>query len=878
MEIPKAYDKNREDAIYRSWLDAGLFRAEVSGKKPYTIMIPPPNITDKLHMGHALNNTIQDVLIRFKRMQGYSALWLPGTDHAAIATEVIVTKNLEAQGVSKKSLGREGFVQKLWQWNEEYGGRIVNQLKKLGASCDWSRQRFTMDDGLSEAVLTAFVRLYREGKIYRGEKLVNWCTKCGTGISDAEVEHEDRQSQLYHFAYEIVGGGRIEFATTRPETMLGDTAVAVNPDDGRYRGLVGRRAVVPFVGREIPIVADPCVEMDFGTGAVKVTPAHDFDDFGIAERAGLPAVNIFGDDGRVNSVCAEYEGLPAREAREKIVGGMKALGLFVKEETISNAVGVHDRCGTEVEPLLKLQWFLKMDELAKPAMDALESGRLRFNRERFAKIYMHWLKNIRDWNISRKLWWGHRIPAHYCEDGHVTVAVRKPDRCAACGKTGLAQDEDVLDTWFSSALWPFSTLGWPENTPELEYFYPTNALSTAQEIIFFWVVRMVFMGEKFMGRPPFSDVIIHGTVRDEHGKKMSKSVGNGIDPLDVIRDFGADVLRLMLVGSGAIENDMRFHPDRLEPTRNFLNKLWNAARFCMMQGGGEEGDEARERPEDIWILARLDEAVADVTKNLEAHELGLAAAKINEFLWDDFCDWYLEMAKPRLYGKTADSKETAPAARRAIKTALVTACKLLHPFAPFITEDLYQALAGGGPFSGPGSIMVSEWPVPAGSGANGDELRKAVGKIEELREAVRKVRNVRAEKEVPPSKKIHIIIAPEKDAFLEDFLDTIAALCGAGKVEICRGYDAGSDCVSIVAEAGRIYLPTGSLVDAQKELARLSKEKAKIAAEIAKITAKLQNGGFVAKAPAQLVEAEKARLESCEARLRGVREEIGKLQ
>ena len=866
MDIPKAYDKNRESQIYSDWMEKGLFRAEISDKTPYTIMIPPPNITDKLHMGHALNNTIQDVLIRFKRMQGYNAMWLPGTDHAAISTEVIVIKNLEAQGITKESLGREGFIEKLWEWNELYGGQIISQLKKLGSSCDWSRQRFTMDEGLSRAVLEAFVRLYDDGKIYKGEKLINWCPKCKTSISDAEVEHEDKQGVLYYFKYEVEGGEFISFATTRPETMLGDTAVAVNPGDERYRHLVGKFATVPFVGRKIPIITDNQVEKDYGTGAVKVTPAHDFNDFEIGARASVGSVNIFTDEGSVNSVCKDYEGLSAKDARLKIIGEMKNKGLYIKEEPINHAVGTHDRCKTVVEPLLKLQWFLKMDELAEPAKQALTSGKLKFNRDRFAKIYMHWLNNIRDWNISRQLWWGHRIPAYYCPEGHITVAVYAPNECKTCSSKSLSQDEDVLDTWFSSALWPFSTLGWPNKTPDLDYFYPTDVLSTAQEIIFFWVVRMVFMGEKFMGQTPFKDVIIHGTVVDDQGRKMSKSLGNGVDPLEVIDEFGADVLRLMLVGSGAIDNDTRFFPQRLEPTRNFLNKLWNASRFVLMHVDKEENTgELCFKTEDKWILAKLDGLIDEVTKNLDEFEFGLAVGKITEFVWDDFCDWYVEMVKPRLYGNTADSEKTAPAAKHALKTVLINVYKLLHPFTPFITEDLYQAIN-----TQEESVMISKWPIPAKTHFNNSS-----NDVDIVKEAVRKIRNVRAEKDVPPSAKIKIVIVPKTDAY-DGFVDIIAALCGADNVEIDRSFDARTDSVSIVTGAGIIYLPMSSLVDREKEQHRLAKEKEKLLAEIDRINCKLSNEGFVSKAPSKLVETEKSKLIDYKARLVNVESELSK--
>ena len=871
MDIPKQYDKNRENDIYEYWLARDMFKADVSDKEPYTIMIPPPNITDKLHMGHALNNTIQDVLARYKRMQGFSVLWLPGTDHAAISTEVIVTKTLEAEGISKESLGREGFIEKLWQWNDLYGGQIINQLKKIGASCDWSRQRFTMDEGLNKAVLTAFCRLYEEGMIYKGERLINWCTKCRTSISDAEVEHEEKEGVLYHFRYETEGGGFISFATTRPETMLGDTAVAVNKEDERYKDYIGKHATVPFVNRRIPIVADRHVDKEYGTGAVKVTPAHDPNDFEIAIRAGLPFVNIFDDEGRVNDVCKDFCGLGVKEARAKIIHMMKELGLYIKEEPIKHAVGTHDRCKTVVEPLLKLQWFLRMEELAAPAKEACTSGRLMFNRERFAKIYMHWLDNIRDWNISRQLWWGHRIPAYYCENGHTTVSVEAPAVCTSCGSKTIQQDEDVLDTWFSSALWPFSTLGWPDETEDLAYFYPTDVLVTAQEIIFFWVVRMVFMGEKFMGKTPFRHVLINGTVRDEFGKKMSKSLGNGVDPLVVVNEFGADVLRLMLVGTGAIDNDTRFFPERLEPTRNFLNKLWNASRFALMHIGEVSKESAVNiegslRVEDKWILAKLDETIVQVTKNLEDFELGLAVNRVIEFVWDDFCDWYVEMVKPRLYGKTSDAVETTVSAKHTIKTVLLDVYKLLHPFTPFITEDLHQAVMGTKE-----SIMYTPWPKAA-------EIEECAFKnVELVREAIRKIRNVRAEKEVPPSAKIEIVIVTETDVF-DDFLDIIAALAGAGSVVVKKEFGSMTDAVSIVTGAGLIYLPTGSLVDAEKEKGRLLKEKSKLSLEIERIKSKLANEGFISKAPAKLVEDEKSKLVDFTTRFDKIESELSKYE
>ena len=878
MSIPKIYDKNREKEIYARWETAGYFRADAaSDKPPYTIVIPPPNITAKLHMGHALNNTIQDILIRFKRMQGFEALWMPGTDHAAIATEVIVMKELAKEGITKEQLGREGFLQKLWEWNELYGGTIISQLKSLGCSCDWERTRFTMDEGLSDAVLEVFVRLYNEGKIYRGERLVNWCVKCGTSISDAEVEHEDKESFLYHFKYPVVGTNEcISFATTRPETMLGDTAVAVAPGDGRYAGLVGKFAQVPFgEGREIPIIADEYVDPEFGTGVVKITPAHDPNDFEVGVRHNLPRINILRDNGEINENGGEYAGLTREAAREKITEDMKARGLFVKTTPLAHAVGEHDRCGTVVEPIMKLQWFVQMDELAKSAIDAYESGGLKFNRERFGKIYMNWLNNIRDWCISRQLWWGHRIPAYYCAEGHVTVSKTAPDACTTCGDKNLTQDPDVLDTWFSSALWPFSTLGWPEKTAELEKFYPTDILVTDRGIIFHWVVRMVFSGKKFMQEVPFKDVFIHGTVLDGQGRKMSKSLGNGIDPLEIIDEFGADVLRLMLVSGNSLENDMRFFRERLEPTRNFLNKLWNATRFVMMSAPSAQREPethveidscSRSRKpsciEDRWILSQCARLAAEVTEKIEAHELGLAAQKIVDFIWDEFCDWYVEMVKPRLYAKEENAQASRDEAQKTLRLALSSAIKLLHPFTPFITEDLFLALRGA---EGAGTInetineTIMYASLPSSDASLYDEA--AEKQIDRIKEAVRGIRAVRTEKQVPPSQKIAVVVIPENDEareLFESLHSAIALLTGAKEVQVLApGADAPDGAVSVVAHQAVIYLPLDSLVDAEKEAARLAKERKKLEQEIARIDAKLANEGFLAKAPPALVAAER---------------------
>jgi len=892
-ELPKTYDKSREAEIFARWLEKGYFKAAPNpNKKPYTIMMPPPNITSQLHMGHALNNGIQDMLIRFKRMQGYEALWLPGTDHAAIATEVVVINALAKKGITKESLGREGFLEKMWDWNKEYGGTIVRQLKTLGCSADWDRIRFTMDKGLSDAVLEVFVRLYNDGKIYKGERLVNWCVKCGTSISDAEVDHEDKEAFLYHFKYEVEGGGSIEFATTRPETMLGDTAIAVSPNDERYAHLVGKFAVVPFVNRKIPIITDPYVDPEYGTGVVKITPAHDPNDFEIGERHNLPRINILADDGTINENGAHFCGLTREECRTKIIEDMTNLGLFVKTVPIGHSVGEHDRCKTIVEPLLKLQWFVKMDELAKPALEAYESGKLKFNRDRFGRIYKNWLDNIRDWCISRQLWWGHRIPAYYCPQGHITVSKEIPTACTTCGDTNLVQDEDVLDTWFSSALWPFSTLGWPDKTPELDYFYPGDVLATDRGIIFNWVVRMVFMGIEYMGEIPFTDVFINGTVQDEHGRKMSKSLGNGIDPLEVIADYGADALRLMLVSGNAIDSDTRFFYERLDPARNFLNKLWNATRFVLMnldgqdkatpslpagEAGGSVGGIHSHRnggawgsapleTEDKWILSRLNRLVKEVTEKLDEHEIGLSTQKIVDFAWDEFCDWYVEMVKPRLYSKDPDAQASRTAAQETLRHVLITITKLLHPITPFVTEDLFLALQPTEE-----TIMLSKWPIydPALDNPAAEK------DIERVKETVRAIRAIRTEKQVPPSQKVAVIIQPADEAAKTLFTNSqafLGMLSGAKTVEIADSKPS-QGAVSVVVSGATIYLPMDSLVDSEKEKARLTKEKQKLEQEIARIDAKLSNEGFMAKAPENLINVEREKRENFATMLVKVEEE-----
>ncbi|MCL2287168.1 MAG: valine--tRNA ligase [Firmicutes bacterium] len=878
-ELPKTYDKAREGEIYARWQEKGYFKAAPNpDKTPYTIMMPPPNITSQLHMGHALNNGIQDMLIRFKRMQGYEALWLPGTDHAAIATEVVVVNALAKEGITKESLGREAFLDKMWDWYEQYGGTIVRQLKTLGCSADWEKLRFTMDEGLSKAVLEVFVRLYNSGKIYKGERLVNWCVSCQTSISDAEVEHEDKEGHLYHFKYPIDGTSEfISFATTRPETMLGDTAIAVNPEDERYTHLVGKFAIVPFVNRKIPIIADFYVDKEYGTGAVKITPAHDPNDFEVGERHNLPRVNIMSDDGTINENGAHYNGLTREDARKKIIDEMADNGLFIKIENITHSVGEHDRCKTVAEPLLKLQWFVKMDELAKPALEAYISGKLKFNRDRFGKIYKHWLDGIRDWCISRQLWWGHRVPAYYCPQGHITVAVTIPAACSTCGDTNLKQDEDVLDTWFSSALWPFSTLGWPDETPELKYFYPGDVLVTAREIIFFWVVRMVFMGIEFMGDIPFEDVFINGIMLDEQGRKMSKSLGNGIDPLEIIEEYGADALRLMLVSGNAVDNDTRFFYERLDPARNFLNKLWNATRFVLMNLDTcpTAYTDTDLQTEDRWILSRMNRLVKEVTEKMDEHEIGLSAQKIVDFAWDEFCDWYVEMVKPRLYGhKDGDAKALASraAAQATLRKVLITTVKLLHPITPFITEDLFLALEENEP-----TVMLSQWPVydPALDNPAAEK------DIERVKEAVRAIRAIRADKQVPPSQKIAIIVLPADNnakAIFENSKAFFGALCGAASVEVVAANSpAPTGAVSVVVSGATIYLPMDSLVDSAKEKARLTKEKARLEQEIARIDGKLSNEGFMSKAPENLIAAEREKRENFVVMLAKVEEELAGL-
>ncbi|MDR3239765.1 MAG: valine--tRNA ligase [Clostridiales bacterium] len=857
-ELDKNYHPHLEEAIYQRWLEKNYFHAEPDGsREPYTIMMPPANITGQLHMGHALTFTIQDVLIRRKRMQGYNTLWLPGTDHAAISTEVKIVDSMIKEGLTKKDLGREGFLARAWKWKEEYGGTIVRQLKSLGVSCDWDRERFTMDEGLSRAVLSTFIHLYEKGWIYRGEKLINWCPHCRTTISDAEVEHEERDALLYYFRYPIEDGGEnenawIEFATTRPETMLGDTAVAVHAEDERYKRLIGKTVTVPFVNRSIPVIADEYVEMGFGSGVVKITPAHDPNDFAVGERHGLNRINILNDDGTLNGAAGPFAGMTRLECREKITREMKRLGLFVKTEPLRHAVGVHDRCHEIIEPMIKLQWFVKMEQLAKPALEVYQSGRLRIFPERFGKIYMRWLENIRDWCISRQLWWGHRIPAYYCQGcGQTVIALEAPQTCPGCGHGVFKQDEDTLDTWFSSALWPFSTLGWPDKTKDLAYFYPTDVLVTGYEILFFWVIRMIFSGLELMGEQPFRDVMLHGIVRDEFGRKMSKSLGNGIDPLKVIEQYGADALRLMLLTGNALENDTRFFEARLETSRNFINKVWNATRFLLLHFDGEEPDEnlSALTVMDKWILTKMNQLTAAAAERMDRYDLGMAAQMIYDFVWDELCDWYVEMIKPRLYDPANAEK---PTAIWTLKTVLTTALKLLHPYIPFVTEEIFLSLQDREE-----TILLSAWPVFQKKYVFPAEEKA----VERMKDVVRKIRAARLDMNVPPAKKIRVIlVSADLDirTFFTGARSAFALLAGAQAVVIQpdrSGVDAGA--VSLVADGAVAYLPLAELVDFEKEIERLNREIKKLAVEMSRAQAKLSNEGFLQKAPPELIAEER---------------------
>ena len=878
-ELAKTYDpKGLEDRIYQKWLDNKYFHAEVNpDKKPFTIVMPPPNVTGQLHMGHALDETMQDILIRFKRMEGYEALWQPGTDHAAIATEVKVTEKLKEQGIDKEEIGREEFLKYAWAWKEEYGGKIINQLKKLGASADWDRERFTMDEGCSKAVQEVFIRLYEKGYIYKGSRIINWCPVCQTSISDAEVEHEDQDGFFWHINYPIVGeeGKYVEIATTRPETLLGDTAVAVNPEDERYKHLIGKMLKLPLTDREIPVIADEYVDKEFGTGCVKITPAHDPNDFEVGKRHNLEEINIMNDDATINELGGKYAGMDRYEARKAMVEDLKEQGLLVKVVPHSHSVGTHDRCGTTVEPMIKPQWFVRMKEMAQAAIDTLKEGNLTFVPERFDKTYLHWLENIRDWCISRQLWWGHRIPAYYCEEcGETVVAREMPKKCPKCGCTHFHQDEDTLDTWFSSALWPFSTLGWPDKTPEMEYFYPTDVLVTGYDIIFFWVIRMVFSGLEQTGKTPFHHVLIHGLVRDSQGRKMSKSLGNGIDPLEVIDKYGADALRMTLITGNAPGNDMRFYWERVESSRNFANKVWNASRFIMMNLEKAEVPEKMDLADltgaDKWILSKVNTLAKDVTENMDKYELGIAVQKVYDFIWEEFCDWYIEMVKPRLY---SDTDSTKGAALWTLKTVLGNALKLLHPYMPFITEEIYCTL-----HPEEESIMISSWPVFKEEW----NFAKEEEAVEIIKEAVRSIRNVRTGMNVPPSRKAKVFVTAEDEkirGIFEEGEVFFAPLAHASQVVVQKdktGID--EDAVSAVTSKAVIYMPFAELVDVEKEIERLKKEEERLTKELARVNGMLGNERFISKAPKAKVDEERAKLERYTSMMEQVKERLAQLQ
>ena len=852
-ELSKIYDpKQVEDRTYQFWLDGGYFHAEPNpDKKPYTIVIPPPNITGQLHMGHALDETLQDILIRFRRMQGYETLWLPGTDHASIATEAKIVNAMKEEGLTKEDLGRDGFLERAWEWKRKFGGRIIQQLKKLGSSCDWDRERFTLDDGCSEAVKEVFVKLYNKGLIYQGERIINWCPHCKTSISDAEVEYEEQAGHFWHLRYPIAdGSGDVILATTRPETMLGDTAVAVNPKDERYQHLIGKTVILPLVNREIPIVGDDYVDMEFGTGVVKITPAHDPNDYEVGRRHNLPIIKIMNDDATMTSACGKYAGMDRYEARKAMVKDLEEQGYLIKVEDHSHNVGTCYRCGTTVEPVVSKQWFVKMEPLAKPAIDAVRNGDIKLIPERMDKTYYNWMENIKDWCISRQLWWGHRIPAYYCEDcGNVMVAKDAPCKCDKCGGSHIHQDEDTLDTWFSSALWPFSTLGWPNNTEELKYFYPTSTLVTGYDIIFFWVARMIFSGLEHTGEIPFNTVLFHGLVRDSQGRKMSKSLGNGIDPLEIIDQYGADALRFTLATGNTPGNDMRFSDEKVLSSRNFANKIWNASRFILMNLKDE--NMSLEVPadlamEDKWVLSKYNKLVREVTDNLEKFELGIAVSKLYDFIWDVFCDWYVELVKSRLWEDGAE----AESARKVLVYVMSNTLKLLHPFMPFITEEIWQAL----PHTGE-SIMVSQWPEYS------EELNFSAEEqeFEKVMDAIKAVRTRRSEMNVPPSKKATLYIDTESKDIFEKSNAFLTRLAWADQIVLGVPEDIES-CVQVITDSAKIMMPLAQLVDRDKEIARLTKEKKACEKDIAFFEGKLNNPGFVAKAPEKVINEQKEKL------------------
>jgi valyl-tRNA synthetase len=869
-ELGKLYEpKEVEDKIYQYWLENDCFKATADpDKKPYTIVIPPPNITGQLHMGHALDNTLQDILIRYKRMSGYATLWLPGTDHASIATEAKIVEAMRKEGISKDDIGREGFLKRAWDWKDKYGSRIISQLKKMGSSCDWSRERFTLDEGCSKAVKEVFCKYYEKGLIYRGERIINWCPHCKTSISNAEVNYEEQDGHFWHIRYPLVGGGGyVEVATTRPETLLGDTAVAVNPNDERYKDLIGQYCVLPLVGRRIPIVADEHAQLDKGTGCVKITPAHDPNDFEVGKRCHLPMEVVLTEDAKITAAYPKYAGMDRYEARKAIVEDLRAGGFLAEIEDLKHEVGTCYRCGTTIEPMLSLQWFVKMEPLAKAAIDVVRSGDIKFVPERFDKNYFHWMENTQDWCISRQLWWGHRIPAFYCDDCGETV-VTKEDKayCPKCGKE-MRQDSDTLDTWFSSALWPFSTLGWPEKTNDLDYFYPTSTLVTGYDIITFWVSRMIVAGMEHMHEKPFDTVLIHGLVRDSQGRKMSKSLGNGIDPLEVIDQYGADALRFMLASGNSPGNDMRYSDEKVKASRNFANKLWNATRFIMMNLP-EDFEVTGELPEhleleDKWLVSKLNKLAKEVNENLEKFELGVAVSKLYDFIWDVYCDWYIELTKPRINagGKTAESAQTI------LVWAIIRILKLLHPFMPFITEEIWQALKGGTP------LMLERFPVYENELDYPDEEAD----FEKIIAAIKSVRNRRAEMNVPPSKKAELFIETDEVETFKKGIMFFERLAYASKVEISNEDPQIADAVACVTDAARLFIPLSEIIDKDKELARLTKEKTSVEKDITIISGKLNNPGFLAKAPAQLVESEKAKLAKAKEKLAKIEQSIAML-
>ena len=875
-ELEKNYNPAEiEPRLYEKWVANKYFHAEVDrSKKPFTIVMPPPNITGQLHMGHALDNTMQDILIRFKRMQGYNALWQPGTDHAAIATEVKVIEALKKEGIDKEDLGREKFLERVWDWRREYGGKIVNQLKKMGSSADWDRERFTMDEGNNKAVTEVFCKLYEKGYMYRGSRIVNWCPVCQTSISDAEVVHEEQDGFFWHINYPVVGeeGRFVEIATTRPETLLGDTAVAVNPEDERYKDIVGKMLKLPLTDREIPVIADEYVDKDFGTGCVKITPAHDPNDFEVGKRHNLEEINIMNDDATINKLGGKYAGMDRYEARKAMVADLDALGLLVKVVPHKHMVGTHDRCKTTVEPLVKPQWFVKMSEMAKPAKEAVVSGKLKLIPERMDKTYYNWLDNIRDWCVSRQLWWGHRIPAYYCQDcGETIVSKETVCTCPKCGSNNVKQDEDTLDTWFSSALWPFSTLGWPDKTEDLDYFYPTDVLVTGYDIIFFWVIRMVFSGYAHTGKAPFNTVLIHGLVRDSQGRKMSKSLGNGIDPLEIIDQYGADALRLTLITGNAPGNDMRFYNERVEANRNFANKVWNASRFILMnmkENVVEKPEDALLTPADRWILSAVNTLAKDVTENMDKFELGIAVQKVYDFIWDEFCDWYVELAKYRIWHAEED-QAAANCVLWVLKTVLGQALKLLHPFMPFITEEIYLALVPEEE-----SLMMSSWPVykeewnfPADENV-----------MEHIKAITKGIRNVRAEMDVPNSRKTKVYVVCQDEALcngIEGMTESVKPLMNANEIIIEQTKEGVADnAVSVVVPDAVVYLPLEDLVDFEQELERLKKEEDRLNKEIKRAEGMLANERFVSKAPADKVQAERDKLEKYTEMLAQVKERM----